>query len=185
MDRPVEGLERRKLTQHLDARGSLTEILRESWGLGPHAVQWNLVRSKPKTVRGVHVHVTHLDYWMLINGSATVGFKDLRVNSPTHGISGEMHLAGDIPELIVIPTGVAHGFQFHVTCTHIYAVTHYWNMSDELGCKWNDPELAVRWPERFAILSKRDQDAASLKNLVKELEPHQARLYAPSQGPPG
>jgi dTDP-4-dehydrorhamnose 3,5-epimerase len=177
----VEGLERRKLTQHPDGRGSLTEIFRESWKLGPCAVQWNLVRSKPKTVRGVHVHVTHLDYWMLVTGHATVGFRDLRIHSKTYGASGEIHLRGDVPELIVIPPGVAHGFQFRDTCIHLYAVTHYWDMKDELGCKWNDPELRIDWPGRDALLSPRDRDATSLKELLKELEPHQAKLCVPPQ----
>lgn len=116
---------------------------------------------------------------MLIQGSATVGFKDLRAYSKTYGASGEMHLNGYVPEIIVIPPGVAHGFQFHNACVHLYAVTHYWNVEDELGCKWNDPELGISWPDKDALLSLRDQDAALLKNLLKELEPHQVRLYAP------
>jgi len=176
-------MERRPLSLHEDSRGSLTEILRESWNLGPQAIQWNLVRSKPKAVRGVHVHLTHLDYWTLVQGYATIGFRDLRIHSPTYGASGELHLYGDVPELIVIPPGVAHGFQFHTIAIHIYAVTHYWNMADELGCKWDDPGLGIAWPEKKALLSERDRDAIPLSELVRELKPHQAMLYAPSQDP--
>src|SRR3990172_8949166 len=112
-------MERRPLSLHEDERGSLTEIFRESWGFTSPAVQWNLVRSKTRTLRGVHVHLTHLDYWTLVQGYATVGFRDLRTYSPTYGISGELHLYGDVPELIVIPPGVAHGFQFHSESIHI------------------------------------------------------------------
>jgi len=179
MGRIAEGMERRPLTPHQDSRGSFTEIFRESWGLGPRAIQWNLVRSEPRTVRGVHVHLAHLDYWTLVQGRATVGFRDLRVHSPTCGLAGEMHLTGDVPEIIVIPPGVAHGFQFHDVSLHIYAVTHYWDLADELGCKWDDLELGIAWPSKEAVVSPRDRDAAPLIDLIMELEPHQARLYAP------
>lgn len=178
----MEGMERRPLVPHRDGRGCFTEVLRESWGLGPRAVQWNLVRSAPKTVRGVHVHLRHFDYWALVDGRATVGFRDIRAHSPTRGLSGELHLSGDVPEVIVIPPGVAHGFQFHGTSIHIYAVTHYWDMADELGCRWDDPELGIAWPSKEALLSPRDRDARPLKDLLTELDPHQAGLFAPAQG---
>jgi len=182
MSRLADGMERRPLVPHRDDRGSFTEMFRESWGLGPRAIQWNLVRSVPRTVRGVHVHLVHLDYWTLLTGCATVGFRDLRAHSPTRGLSGEMRLTGDVPEIIVIPPGVAHGFQFHDVSVHLYAVTHYWDMTDELGCKWDDPGLEIAWPEKEALLSPRDRDAAPLRDLLKELEPHQAKLYAPPSG---
>jgi dTDP-4-dehydrorhamnose 3,5-epimerase len=182
MGRLADGMDRRPLVPYRDSRGSFTEVLRDSWGVGSRAIQWNLVHSVPRTVRGVHVHLYHLDYWMLVHGRATVGFRDLRIHSPTRGLSGEMRLAGDVPELLIIPPGVAHGFQFHDTSIHLYAVTHYWDIADELGCKWDDPELEIAWPDKHALLSSRDRDAASLGDLLMELEPHQARLYAP---PPG
>jgi dTDP-4-dehydrorhamnose 3,5-epimerase len=97
-------------------------------------------------------------------------------------LSGEIHLTEDNPELVVIPSGVAHGFQFHDMSVHLYSVSSYWNMADELGCKWDDPELLISWPGKDALLSPRDQSAAPLKNLMLELEPHQAKLYAPSPG---
>lgn len=180
MGRAAEGMQRHPLTPHRDARGCFTELLRESWGLGPRAIQWNVVRSAPGTVRGVHVHIRHLDYWSLVDGRATVGFRDLRTHSPTAGLSGELHLSGDLPEILVIPPGVAHGFQFHGASIHIYAVTHYWDMADELGCKWDDPALGIAWPARKALLSPRDQGAGLLGDLLKELEPHQADLFAPA-----
>lgn len=178
----AEGMKRHPLVPHPDSRGSFTEIFLDSWGLGPRAIQWNLVRSAPRTVRGVHVHVVHLDYWMLVHGRATVGFRDLRVHSQTHGLTGEINLTGGVHEILVIPPGVAHGFQFHDPSIHLYAVTHYWHMADELGCKWDDPELGIAWPSKEAILSTRDRDASPLENLIRALEPHQAGLYAPPLG---
>jgi dTDP-4-dehydrorhamnose 3,5-epimerase len=177
------GMERRPLVPHRDGRGAFTEILRESWALGPRPVQWNVVASRALTVRGVHVHIVHLDYWMLVRGTATVGFRDLRTHSPTWGRAGALYLSGEVPEILVIPPGVAHGFQFHEPSIHVYAVTHYWNLADELGCRWNDPELGIAWPVAEALLSPRDREAQPLAALLRELAPHQEALYAPQPGP--
>lgn len=177
------GMKRRPLEPHADDRGVFTEILRESWELGPRPVQWNVVRSGPGTVRGLHVHLIHLDYWMLVRGVATVGFRDLRKHSPTAGMAGALYLDGQVPEILVIPPGVGHGFQFHETSIHVYAVTHYWNLADELGCRWNDPALGIPWPEPTAVLSDRDRLAQPLEGLLRELEPHQEALYAPPRDP--
>jgi len=179
-----EGMRRVGLVTHADPRGALTEILRDSWGLGPHAVQWNMVRSRPGTLRGVHVHPKHTDYWILVNGQATVGYRDLRDGSPTAGMAGELRLSGEIPEMLVIPPGVAHGFQFEAWSVHLYGVTSYWNMADELGCKWDDPELGISWPwPGPPVLSPRDAEAKPLRDLLRELVPHQATLVAPPPGP--
>lgn len=150
------------------------EIYRASWELGPPPVQWNLVRSVADTVRGVHVHIHHADYWTLAHGRATVGFRDLRLASRTRGVSGELHLSSNDPRLLFIPPGVAHGFQFHEESVHVYAVTHYWDLRDELGCRWDDPALSISWPSKKALLSARDRDACSLEDLVREFETRQA-----------
>lgn len=177
------GMERRPLDPHRDDRGSFTEVFRESWKPGAPAVQWNLVESFPGTVRGVHVHVRHLDYWVLVRGRAAVGFRDLRTHSPTFGVSGALYLLAEVPELIVIPPGVAHGFQFHECSLHVYAVTHYWDPADELGCRWDDPALDIPWPAAEARVSPRDRDADALAALMLQLAPHQEALHAPPAGP--
>lgn len=179
-----EGVRVLPLTPHEDTRGSFTEIFRASWPLvGPLPLQWNLVTSHQSVVRGVHVHLIHLDYWMLVSGRAAIGVRDLRRHSPTFGLSAVMDVNDrGTPRLIVIPPGVAHGFQFHEDSVHVYAVTAYWNEADELGCRWDDPALGIPWPSKAAFLSCRDTDAGTLENLMARLEPHQGALYAPRAG---
>jgi dTDP-4-dehydrorhamnose 3,5-epimerase len=45
-----------------DRRGSLTEIFRQEWVNSVVPVQWNYVQSEANVLRGVHVHVNHIDY---------------------------------------------------------------------------------------------------------------------------
>jgi len=49
---------------------------------------------------------------------------------------------------------------------HIYAVSHYWDVDDELGCRWNDPDLEIPWSPEDPLLSPRDADLPSLAELM-------------------
>jgi dTDP-4-dehydrorhamnose 3,5-epimerase len=136
-------------------------------------VQWNAVSSRTNVLRGVHVHVVHWDYLLLVRGSALVALRDLRSGSPTEGESTIVELNSARVRALVIPPGVAHGFYFLEESIHIYSVSEYWNEEDELGCHWADPELQFDWPVSKPELSQRDASAGSLSLLLGRLAAHQ------------
>ena len=136
-------------------------------------VQWNVVRSRPHVMRGVHVHVRHDDYLILLRGHASIGLRDLREGSPTCGAVGVVELRGDAPAALTIPPGVAHGFYFHDEAMHVYSVSEYWDMSDELGCLWSDPALGIPWALGDVVVSPRDATARPLEQLLDQLRPYQ------------
>ena len=160
-----DGVELHRLEPHADARGAFTELFRDSWGLGVAPVQWNAVRSEANVLRGVHAHWRHADYLTVVSGRATIGLHDLREGSPTEGLGTAVELEADAPAALAIPTGVAHGFYFHEPSIHVYAVSHEWDPSDELGCRWNDPELRISWPCTDPLLSERDRNLDPLNEL--------------------
>ena len=158
---------------HHDPRGAVTEVFRESWETGIAPVQWNVVRSEAGVLRGVHVHVRHDDYLILLDGRALVGLRDLRPHSPTSGRTCLFEMRGDELAALTIPPGVAHGFYFPEAAVHLYAVSEYWDPADELGCHWADPALEIPWPAEPAILSTRDAAAPPLSVLLRQLESRQ------------
>ncbi len=154
------------LRPHADERGVFTELFRDSWELGVSPVQWNSVSSKANVLRGVHVHVRHADYLTLAVGRATIGLHDLRPGSPTERLGTTVELDADLPRALVIPVGVAHGFYFHAEhSVHMYAVSHEFDPADELGCRWDDPELDIVWPCSEPLISPRDDALGSLSEL--------------------
>ena len=161
------------LVAHSDERGTFTEIFRLEWGAGITPIQWNAVRSDAGVVRGVHVHLRHDDYLTVPIGRAAIGLRDLRRGSPTEGLAAVVELGADRPGALVIPHGVAHGFYFHEPSLHVYAVTEYWDPSDELSCHWADPDLEIPWPVQSARLSDRDAKSQPLRDLLRQLEPSQ------------
>jgi dTDP-4-dehydrorhamnose 3,5-epimerase len=160
-----EGAELRGLDPHRDSRGTFTELFREEWEMGVVPVQWNAVRSEAGVLRGVHVHLRHSDCLAVPIGRATVGLHDTRPWSTTASLVTTLELGEHRPAALSIPPGVAHGFYFHEPSLHVYAVSHYWDPADELGCRWDDPDLGIPWPEQPRLLSARDESLGTLGDL--------------------
>src|SRR5207244_604610 len=131
------------LASHRDSRGCFTEVFRHEWGIGVVPVQWNACVSEAGSLRGLHVHPRHDDYFVLLRGRMTLALRDLRRGSSTEGLAALVELSEDPMIAIVMPHGVAHGFYYHEPSLHLYAVSEYWAVDDELGCHWADPELEI------------------------------------------
>ena len=154
------------LVPNRDRRGIFTELYRESWGVPDRFPQWNLVLSNAGVLRGVHIHRRHADYLLVAQGRVTFNLKDLRSGSPTEGLTCAIEMKGAPSQVLYIPMGIAHGFYFHEQSIHVYAVSDYWNMADELGCRFDDPELGMNWPDYSPILSERDENLPPLTEII-------------------
>jgi dTDP-4-dehydrorhamnose 3,5-epimerase len=166
-----DGVHLRPLTIHSDDRGWIGELFRNEWAVGAAPVQWVMSASEAGVMRGVHVHVRHDDYFVVVDGRAALGLYDLRPGSPTHGLSALLDLRGQQPAAVVIPHGVAHGLLFLVRSSFVLGSTHYYDRTDELGCHWRDPELRLNWPRRVARLSPRDQALPPLREVAPHILP--------------
>jgi dTDP-4-dehydrorhamnose 3,5-epimerase len=167
-----------ELVSHVDERGAFTEVFRNEWDTAIDPAQWNYVRSAAGVLRGVHVHIRHSDYLMVVEGEAVIGVRDLRTGSPTFGVAATVDVTGGVLRAIEFPPGVAHGFCFSAPSAHLYAVSHYWDEADELGCRWDDEGLGIEWPDDSYLVSERDAQALSLDELMRVLEPHQPDLWS-------
>ena len=166
-----------ELSPRRDLRGGLTEIFRQEWFDGTPPVQWNVVRSNQNVLRGVHVHVTHVDFLVILDGVMQVGIQDLRTG--TENRAGRIiEMDGTHPTMLVVPPGVAHGFYFPEPANFVYGLSHYWDpVLDEFGCRWDDPELTIPWPQSISpILSERDKDAVSFADMMTAIRSHRPAL---------
>jgi dTDP-4-dehydrorhamnose 3,5-epimerase len=169
----LEGVNLRLLTEHRDARGSFTEIYRDTWDLPITPVQWSIVRSIKGTLRGMRLHLRHTEYFLCIGGRACIGLYDLRPASPTENASMLIHVSGVNPVAVSFPSGIVHGWLFRTDAIHLQAVSETYadyNEDDNLGLHWNDPELNLRWPERPTILSAEAKAFGSLAQLRTKMQ---------------
>ncbi|QCI63194.1 dTDP-4-dehydrorhamnose 3,5-epimerase family protein [Phreatobacter stygius] len=163
-----DGVRIRSLRTHKDTRGDFTELFRDEWDLGPRPLQWNMTHSNANVLRGVHTHRWHTDYLAMAAGEMILGLHDIRPRSPTLGVSLLLRLQAEDLHVVAIPVGVAHGFYFAEPAITLYAVSHYFDGSDELGCRWNAPELDLPWPCDDPLLSERDTTAGSYSAMIAD-----------------
>ncbi|HVZ27830.1 MAG TPA: dTDP-4-dehydrorhamnose 3,5-epimerase [Rhizomicrobium sp.] len=139
-----------------DSRGFFSETynarLFAEAGITSAFVQDNHSMSREKgTVRGLHFQAPPKAQEKLVRvvrGSILDVALDVRKNSPSYGrhIAVEIS-AGDGGQLYV-PVGFAHGFCTLEPDTEVvYKVTDFWAPGVEGGVLWNDPALAIAWPD--------------------------------------
>lgn len=163
----IDGVTFKELRNLHDDRGVLTEVFREEWhSIRP--VQWNVVTSEANVIRGLHAHTVHTDVLTVISGSLVLGLVDLRPQSATQGNTAVVRMR-PLKTSVLIPIGVGHLFCFDEVTTFAYGVTDYWNPEDELGCRWDDPELDFVLPVSDPMLSERDRNAGSLHDLKSSI----------------
>jgi len=145
-------------------------------GVEPRFVQANLSTSATGVLRGLHLHLRQLDYWVVASGRAFVALVDVR--GLLDGTSDQPHVETrelETDESVVIPIGVAHGFLALEPLELLYLVTNEYDGSDELGFAWDDRAAAISWPhvaetpDGRPILSDRDGANPSLSDLVARL----------------
>jgi dTDP-4-dehydrorhamnose 3,5-epimerase len=156
---------------HGDTRGRFVEAYRRSWfPLGREMVQANRSDKSANSLVGLHYHLHQADYWYVTRGTARVVLHDLRLGSPTEGVT-ELCELGEEEHGIFIPPGVAHGFVALNDLTLIYLVDGYYNPNDELGLAWDDPAIAADWGIAEPVLSERDSRNPRREEIPDHLIP--------------
>ncbi|MDP2933440.1 MAG: dTDP-4-dehydrorhamnose 3,5-epimerase [bacterium] len=90
---------------------------------------------------------------------------DIRRGSPTYGKWQGVRLSPKNRKLFWLPPGFAHGFcTLSDNAEFEYMMTNEWAPSHERGILWSDPDIAIKWPVDFPILSKKDAEAPLLRD---------------------
>jgi len=161
-----------------DERGAFIETYRRSWFPGQREmIQANRGDRRAGTVVGLHYHLHQSDYWHVPFGQVRVVLHDLREGSPTDGATLEYNLGAcadgsHCHDGIYIPPGVAHGFAALTDCSLSYLVDAYYNPADELGVRWDDPQIGADWILSDPILSRRDGRNPLRCDLPVNRRPH-------------
>lgn len=112
-------------------------------------VQDNHSRSVKNVLRGLHYQIER-PQWKLVRVVQGVVFDvavDIRKSSPTFGQWVGEILSAENKKQLWIPEGFAHGF---VTLSEhaefLYKTTEYYAPECERCIRWDDSELAIKWP---------------------------------------
>lgn len=150
----IEGLCVIEPVVHGDNRGYFMETynandMKEA-GLDILFVQDNQSMSTKGVLRGLHFQKQYPQTKLVrvIKGSVFDVAVDLRSGSPTFGkYHGEL-LAEENRKMFLIPRGFAHGFLVLSDIAEFcYKCDDFYHANDESGIAWNDPEIAIQWPD--------------------------------------
>ena len=124
-------------------------------------VQDNHSKSSKGVLRGLHYQTIQPQGKLVrvVAGEVFDVAVDIRKDSPTYGQwVGEILSAANNRQLWV-PPGLAHGFVvLSDTAEFLYKTTDFYAPAHEPCIAWNDPTLAIAWPEMgmAPILSAKD-----------------------------
>jgi dTDP-4-dehydrorhamnose 3,5-epimerase len=160
------------IDEHIDVRGSFSEIFRNQWETSINPVQWSMVKSDENVLRGMHLHLRHDEYFCLIKGHCLVALKDIRPNSPSNGFFSIYELFESDLAALTFPRGLIHGWYFFKESIHIQAVSESYSdygKDDNWSVNWNAEDLAIPWPDIKPLVFKKPSEFQSLNNLIKTI----------------
>ena len=154
-----------------DNRGSFLKIFSKNWD-GTNSIELEesfVTRSLKGSTRGMHIQVEPTTNWKIISiieGYIFDVLVDTRKNSETYLRINEKYIRSGTS--IVLPPGVAHGFQALETSTLLYLSSKSRETQFDLG--FNVQSLPIKWPMSFEIQSERDQNLPHINDFLNRDE---------------
>ena len=168
---------------HRDARGLFLETYQqrryETAGIRGPFVQDNCSYSVRGTIRGLHAQRRSAQGKLIraVTGEIFDVAVDIRRGSPTFKQWIAIPLSGRTQQQVYVPPGFAHGFCVVSDAAHVeYKCTDFYDPSDEMTVRWDDPELAIPWPAAAPLVSDKDRAAKPLRDLLEQLPEYRAAL---------
>lgn len=162
-----------------DARGWFvryldTEALAEV-APAPGFVHFNHSRTEHRgSVRGLHLQIgaaAEVKLVKCVRGAVLDVLVDCRRGSPTFLQHALLELVEGLGDAVLIPRGVAHGFQTLQDQTElIYHHSHPYQPDAERGLRYDDPMIGISWPMPVAEVSGKDEAWPFLKDSFEGYE---------------
>ena len=168
----LSGLYLLELEPFSDERGSFARqfCLNElaQFGLDFKICQCNISHNLKKgTLRGLHYQKNPWPEIKIVSCTQGAVFDvvvDLRPQSPTYLQHIRTELSAENGKMLFIPPMMAHGFQtLQDNSSVYYQLGEFFHPEAYDGVRWNDPKLAISWPdEEQRIINQRDNNYALL-----------------------
>lgn len=161
-----------------DDRGYFSEVFRND-AFAAHAGETGFVQDNQSlsvrvgTIRGIHFQSHPAAQGKLVrclSGRVFDVAVDLRHDSPDYGRWVSTVLSPDDNNQLWVPVGFGHAFCTLESNSVIgYRVTNYYSADNDKGLAWDDPDVAIDWPEVAdrSTLSAKDAVQPALSRLPR------------------
>jgi len=132
-------------------------------------VQDSQSRSHRGVVRGMHGRAGRGEAKLVrcAHGAIHDVLVDIRPNSPTFGTKQTFVLDDDEFRHLYVPPGFLHGFQaLTPTADVCYRIDRPHDPAEDLAVAYDDADLAIEWPLPVTVVSPRDANAGSWRELL-------------------
>lgn len=157
-----------------DARGYFREVLRLS-DLKPFLdggfefKQWSHSYSKPRVIRALHTEDQNKLVYP-ITGKMFAAYVDTRTNSDSFGKVVTITFSEPNGKAVLVPKGIANSICVigNKPVHYIYLIDEYYEPEKTKGIAWDDPDLAIDWPVMNPVISDRDKNNPTMRELYPE-----------------
>lgn len=164
-----------------DARGFFAEVYHAekyaAAGLPGRFVQDNQSHSRRGVLRGLHGQIGTPQGKLVraLSGEIFDVAVDMRRGSPTYARWVGVVLSAENFRQLYVPPGFLHGFcVLSESADIVYKCTGFYSPPDEIGVRWNDPEIGIAWPIGDPLVSEKDGAAPLLRDVVERLPPYES-----------
>lgn len=170
----ISGLLVIEKSTYKDERGFFREAVRlnelkEASGIKFDIKQWNHSFSRPKVIRALHAEGWNKLVYP-ITGKMFAAIVDIRPDSKTFGKVETFIFDETRPRALFIPKGLANSICVVGTkpVHYLYLIDKYYDGSDTRAITWDDPDLNIKWPIKDPIISERDKNNPTLREVFPE-----------------
>lgn len=159
-----------KQKNNKDNRGQLRETFNNK-NLKKKFIFEYCTTSKKNVLRGFHFQTKFKQskYVNVLKGKILDVVVDLRKNSKTFGRTFSTILSSNNAKGLYIPAGFAHAYYSYEKENIIYyKLDNYYAPKYESGIIYNDTDLAIKWPIKKILISKKDRKLLSFKNFCNK-----------------
>lgn len=178
-DRHIPDVVRLQLAVHADARGHFVESYQRAsysdlLGVPFSPQQHNVSFSRKKVLRGLHYQRSYPQAKLVrvLKGQVLDVVVDLRADSASYArhtaytLYGPEYVDTQPHQQLWVPAGCAHGFYVLSDDAFVeYSCDAVYRPNDDYSLLWNDPALAIDWPDVNPVVSPKDQQARRLAQI--------------------
>lgn len=157
-----------------DDRGFFREVyrqneLKEFIGFDFQPVQQNHSLSKPQVIRAIHAENWNKLVYP-VTGEMFAAIVDIRPEEKTFGMVETFTFSPEDQKALFIPKGLANSIcvMGDEPVNYVYLVDDYWDGTDTRAVAWDDPDLNIQWPVKNPVVSERDRQNPTLRELFPE-----------------
>lgn len=158
-----------------DKRGFFHEVFRlneleKASGVKFEPVQWSHSVSRPRVIRAIHTEGWNKLIYP-VTGKMFAAIVDARPDSKSFGrvetFIFDNTRNDSTHKALFLPRGMSNSICVvgNEPVHYLYLVDEYWDDKKAQGIAWDDPDLAIDWPVKNPIISERDKNNPTLREL--------------------